>query len=119
MAPARMPCDELYVRLGDDEILVLDCREPEDWTRYGWHVPGALWMTFEEIVRDVVVLPDDELIVVCGCAPDGSDARRVCRLLQRLGFNVVCLEGGLQAWMIAGLPTDCHQDMANLASEAC
>lgn len=115
---ARMPCAELYVRLEDDEVLVLDCREHQDWLRYGQHVPGALWMTFEEILQDLSVLPDDELIVVCGCAPDGSDARRVCRLLHRLGFDVVCLDGGLQEWVTQGMPTDCHWSDA-LASEAC
>jgi rhodanese-related sulfurtransferase len=113
-----MACAELYVRLGDDEVLVLDCREPEDWLRCGLHVPGALWMTFEEILRDVAVLPDDELIVVCGCASDGSDARRVFRLLRRLGFNVVCLEGGLQEWLTQGLPTECRVSEV-MASEAC
>jgi rhodanese-related sulfurtransferase len=104
----RMPCTELYVRLGDDEILVLDCRDPADWDRYGLHIPGALRMTFEEILEDVEVLPDDELIVVVGCAQDGSDARRVCRLLQQRGLNAICLDGGLQAWVTSGLPTESH-----------
>ncbi|WP_425430118.1 rhodanese-like domain-containing protein [Cystobacter ferrugineus] len=119
MVDARMPCAELYVRLGDDEVLVLDCREPEDWIRYGLHVPGALWMPFEEILRDGAVLPDDELIVVCGCAPDGSDARRVCRLLLRLGFKAVCLEGGLQGWLNQGMPTEIHHASQVMASGAC
>ena len=119
MAPARLPCTELFVRLGDEEVLVLDCREPSDWERYGLHIPGALWMTFEEILRDLAVLPDDELIVVCGCAPDGSDAHRVCRLLQRHGLQVVCLDGGLQGWITHGLPVEQHHFAAAPASQAC
>jgi rhodanese-related sulfurtransferase len=114
----RMLCTELYVRLGDEEVLVLDCRAPEDWERYGLHIPGALWMTFEEILRDAAVLPDDELIVVCGCAGDGSDARRACRLLQQRGFNAIYLDGGLQAWLTHGLPTESHQEGAS-ASGSC
>jgi rhodanese-related sulfurtransferase len=110
-----MLCTELYVRLGDEEVLVLDCRTPEDWERYGLHIPGALWMTFEEILRDVQVLPDDELIVVCGCAQDGSDARRVCRMLQQRGFNAICLDGGLQGWMKHGLPTESHASSPSLS----
>ncbi|WP_343213347.1 rhodanese-like domain-containing protein [Archangium violaceum] len=109
MLDPRMPCTELYVRLGDEEVLVLDCRDPDDWVRYGLHIPGALWMPFEELLREAEVLPDDELIVVCGCAEDGSDARRACRLLQLRGRNAICLEGGLQAWITTGLPTESHE----------
>ena len=104
----RMPCTELFVRLGDEEVLVLDCRDPDDWARLAAHIPGSLWMPFEEILRDRGVLPDDELIVVCGCAPDGADASRVYRLLQRRGFQVVCLEGGLEGWLSQGLPVEHH-----------
>ena len=118
MLDPRMPCTELYVRLGDDEILVLDCRDPTDWDRYGLHIPGALRMTFEEVLEDVEVLPDDELIVVVGCAPDGSDARRVCRVLQQWGLNAICLEGGLQGWVTSGLPTESHDSGAS-ASRLC
>lgn len=108
MVDPRMPCTELYVRLGDEDVLVLDCRDPDDWSRYGLHIPGALWMPFEELLRDAEALPDDELIVVCGCAQDGSDARRACRLLQLRGRNAICLEGGLQGWITHGLPTESH-----------
>jgi rhodanese-related sulfurtransferase len=103
-----MPCTELYVRLGDEEVLVLDCRDPKDWECYGLHIPGALWMPFEEILLDARVLPDDELIVVYGSAPDGSDALRACRLLQQRGRRAVSLDGGLQAWVTYGLPTESH-----------
>jgi len=61
---------------------------------------------------------DDELIVVCGCAPDGSDARRVCRLLQQRGLSAVCLEGGLQGWLTHGLPTESHLP-GDSASDLC
>ncbi len=101
-------CTELFVRLGDDDVLVLDCRDVDAWTHYGLHIPGALWMPPEEILRDLFILPDDELIVVCGCAPDGSDMRRVCRLLRQAGREAVCLRGGLQAWITSGLPTERH-----------
>ncbi|MBM7115411.1 rhodanese-like domain-containing protein [Archangium primigenium] len=118
VAQVRLACRELFVRLGDEEVLVLDCRDPSDWERYGAHIPGALWMPFEELLQDLVILPDDELIVVCGCSPDGSDAHRVCRLLQRHGLQVVCLEGGLQGWLTEGLPVEEHYTEA-VASQAC
>lgn len=101
-------CAELYVRLGDDDVLVLDCRDVEDWAHHGLHIPGALWMTPEEILQELSMLPDDELIVVCGCSADGADVRRVCRMLRLRGRNAVCLHGGLQAWISSGLPTERH-----------
>ncbi len=101
-------CAELYVRLGDDEVLVIDCREASDWERYELHIPGALRMSVAEIARGLHMLPDDELIVLCGCSPDGMDMRRICRLLRMRGRNAVCLEGGLQAWVTGGFPTERH-----------
>ena len=59
----RIPCAELYLRLGDEDVLVLDCRSSRDWEQLEFHSPGALRMTPEEVVRDQGVLPVDELIV--------------------------------------------------------
>jgi hypothetical protein len=35
-------CRDLFLRLGDDELLVLDCREDGEWERYRFTIPGAL-----------------------------------------------------------------------------
>src|SRR5688572_16826584 len=70
----QMGCSELLRRLSDDEVLVLDCRGDRDWHRFEVHIPGALRVPLEELPDCAEVLPDDELIVVCDCSPDGSDA---------------------------------------------
>jgi rhodanese-related sulfurtransferase len=106
-------CRELFLRLGDDEVLVVDCRSYEDWERFELHIPGALWMPLSELDGDAHTLPDDELIVLCGSAADGSDTWRAYRLLQMRGREaVVCLEGGLQAWVTSGYPTERHGSRA-------
>ncbi len=99
-------CSELLMRLGDDELLVIDCRHPEDWSRLEVHIPGALRISVTELSDCAHVLPDDELIVLCGVAPDGADSRRAHRLLKLRGRDSVCLSGGLQAWLSAGYPTE-------------
>jgi rhodanese-related sulfurtransferase len=99
-------CRELFVRLGDDEVLVIDCRDEEHWVRYELQVPGALKMGIEEISEFAHALPDDELIVLCGCLPDGSDSRRALRLLTVRGRDAVFLRGGLPAWLSQGYPTE-------------
>lgn len=100
---------DLLVRLGDEEVLVLDCREEEDWECYQLHIPGALRMTLHELSESSHSLPDDELIVLCGASPDGGDARRAARLLRMRGRQAVTLSGGIQAWITAGYPVERHQ----------
>jgi rhodanese-related sulfurtransferase len=99
-------CRDLFTRLGDDELLVIDCREEEEWSYYELQIPGALKMSVMEIYECAHALPDDELIVLCGCAADGSDSRRAFRLLRLRGHDAVCLRGGLQAWITQGYPTE-------------
>lgn len=104
----RIPCAELYLRLGDDDVLVLDCRSPQDWEQVGLHIPGALRMTPEEVVQDLGILPDDELIVLCGCESDAEVVLRLCHLLLLRGRNAVILPGGIQTWVDEGFPTEQH-----------
>ncbi|MGQ0505458.1 MAG: rhodanese-like domain-containing protein [Myxococcaceae bacterium] len=111
MEPSITPND-LFLRLGDDELLVVDCREEDEWNTFGLHIPGALRMNVQEISESIQVLPDDELIVLCGSA-DGSEARRAYRLLSVAGREVVCLLGGLTAWVTGGFPTERHRRRVN------
>jgi rhodanese-related sulfurtransferase len=104
----QIPCAELYLRLGDEEVLILDCRAPAHWGRLEVHIPGALRMTPSEVVQHLTMLPDDELIVVCGCDLDEETAARVCRLLLLRGRNAVCLQGGIETWMAEGFPVESH-----------
>jgi rhodanese-related sulfurtransferase len=94
--------------LGDEDVLVVDCRDEQEWIHYQFHIPGALRMSYEELVQDARILPDDELIVLCGCAEGAEDMYRAYHWLRRRGLAVVCLEGGLQAWLSKGLPTESH-----------
>jgi rhodanese-related sulfurtransferase len=107
-----LECQELFSKLGDEEVLVLDCREQEDWFRFELHIPGALRMSLRELEVAAQSLPDDELIVLCGSAEDGSDVRRAYRLLQMRGRDSVCLSGGLMEWVRGGYPTERHASAA-------
>lgn len=101
-------CEELFSLLEDDELVVVDCRSDEAWESLPVHIPGALRMCLVDLYRSYQVLPDDELVVLCGSEPDGADARRACRMLRLRGRQAVCLKGGMKAWVDAGLPTDSH-----------
>jgi rhodanese-related sulfurtransferase len=99
-------CRDLFVRLGDDEILVIDCRDEDEWSCYELQIPGALKMTVSELFEFADALPDDELIVLCDFSQDGVDSRRAARLLRLRGRDAVCLRGGLRAWISQGYPTE-------------
>lgn len=114
MAP-HIDCEELYERLGEDELLVVDCREEAEWRLYAVHLPGALRIPLSQISEAASALPDDELIVVCGADPSGADAALAARQLLPRGLQAVYLEGGIQAWVSAGLPVEPHGAGAELS----
>ena len=114
----RIPCAELYLRLGDDDVLVLDCRSPQDWEQLEFHIPGALRMTPEEVVQDQGVLPDDELIVLCGCESDVDAVLRLCQLLLLRGRNAVFIPGGIHTWVSEGFPTERHRSRPHVSVNA-
>ena len=102
-----LDCRELFARLGEEEILVVDCRiEATAADVNEVQVPGALRMSFNDLSRACHILPDDELIVLCGAAVDHSDARRAYRLLRMRGRNAAILQGGIREWIGRGYLTE-------------
>ncbi|MGA9522626.1 MAG: rhodanese-like domain-containing protein [Myxococcaceae bacterium] len=91
--------------LGDDEVVVVDCRSRDEWGFLPQKIPGALRMGLEEILDSPHALPDDELIVLCD-GTDGARARRAWRALLLAGRTAVCLRGGLREWIRRGYPTE-------------
>jgi rhodanese-related sulfurtransferase len=99
-------CRELFARLGEDELLVIDCRSREDWNLFDLQIPGALALSLEELLQGASALPDDELLVLCDTSPHQAQARTAFGILRAHGLTPVILQGGLLAWLTAGLPTE-------------
>lgn len=104
----RIDARDLFLRLGDDELLVIDCRSDEAWESQPLHIPGAMRMTYAELCEAVHILPDDELIVLCAGEGEDEDAQQALRVLRLRGREAVCLQGGLSAWMEQGYPVERH-----------
>ena len=98
----------------DPGTLVVDVRDAAD-TRDGM-IPGALNVSLGMLpVRADVELPEAwrhpslqdhtrPIITTCALGPNGA---RGARDLNEMGFsNVSYLEGGMEAWVAAGLPTE-------------
>ena len=94
--------DELFRRLRDEEVLVLDVRPAAEYAAA--HIPGAINVPHDQLAARLAELPGDVDIVAycrgryCVFAPDAV------RLLRARGFSARLLAGGLPDWRLAGLP---------------
>jgi rhodanese-related sulfurtransferase len=98
--------------LAAGELLLVDIREPVEWEQ---HIAGALQVPrgLIEFVADPAsprhnadLEPTRRVIVYCASGARGALATRT---LQNMGFeHVANLDGGLKAWIAAGLPVVEH-----------
>ena len=84
--------------------LVLDVREPEEFTGDLGHVEGSLLVPLDALERRLPKLAgytDREVVVVCRA---GARSATAGAILCRAGFRrVLNLNGGMLAWRAAGL----------------
>lgn len=86
------------------ELVVLDVRTPEEFA--AGHLEGAIMIDFysPDFATDIAELDRDvPYLLYCRSGNRSSQARA---LMADLGFSDVAdLDGGIQAWAAAGLPT--------------
>ena len=84
-------------RLGNnDGLFLLDVREPNEYAE--WHIENSVNIPLGELAKEETLnyIPKaKEIITIC---PHGNRATDGKYLLQRYGYNVKVLEGGLRAW---------------------
>jgi rhodanese-related sulfurtransferase len=86
--------------LVDDGALLVDVREPREWT--AGHAPTARHIPLSQLPSRMQELPRGRrLVTVCR---SGARSRRAAALLTRDGRQVTNLSGGMAAWAAAGLP---------------
>jgi rhodanese-related sulfurtransferase/predicted transcriptional regulator len=94
--------DELFRRLRDGQVLVLDVRPEAEYA--AGHIPGAVNVPHDQLAARLAELPAGAEIVAycrgryCVFAPDAV------RLLRAHGYAARPLNGGLPDWRLAGLP---------------
>ncbi|AUV83807.1 sulfurtransferase [Salinigranum rubrum] len=111
--------ETVQAALEDDDVAVLDTREPHEWEE--GHLPGAVQLDWRELVDDDSrgLKPDDELEAIL--ADHGVDrekrvllycntARRISHtyvVLRHLGYeDVMFYEGSLTEWEARGAPLE-------------
>ena len=87
----------------DDDVVVLDVREQDEWADS--RIAGAEYLGRGVIERDIEEEypdTDQELILYCG---GGYRSALAADNLQKMGYhNVKSLAGGFRSWTEAGLP---------------
>lgn len=87
----------------DGETLILDIREDSDFK--GGHLINAMHMPLGQIekrINEISPFKSKPVIAVC---ETGMRSQRVCRTLQKQGFeNLYNLSGGMGAWSKANMP---------------
>jgi rhodanese-related sulfurtransferase len=85
--------------------ILLDVREPEEFTGELGHIQGALLVPLDALERRLPKLAgyvDRDVVVVCRAGARSASAGAI---LRRAGFQrVINLDGGMLAWTEEGLP---------------
>ncbi len=113
--PATKPAEVQHRRSQERNILVIDVRDAADIALTG-RIPGAVNISYGALTYKADQGVPEEwrdprlqdrtrpIITNCTLGPLGALG---AKLLQDMGFtNVVFVEGGIQAWKDAGLPTE-------------
>ncbi len=80
----------------NDGLFLLDVREPNEYSE--WHIDNSVNIPLGELAKQETLdkIPKDkEVVTIC---PHGNRATIGKYIMQRYGYNVKVLEGGLMAW---------------------
>ena len=80
--------------------ILLDVRTPQEYKEY--HIGGAQLIPLNELSEKLKRIPHDR-DVVCVCA-SGSRSSSAARKLEKEGYRVSNMKGGMARWMRSGLP---------------
>lgn len=86
-------------RLGRGDAVLLDVREQEEWL--AGHAPAATHVPMSQLHSRLAELPRDRpLLAICRT---GNRSGQVAADLRRVGYEIENVEGGIKAWVKAGL----------------
>jgi len=87
---------------GRTDAVMLDVREDDEWA--SGHIRGAVHIPLAEVPGRLDELdPDHELYVVCHSS---GRSMRVLQYLAQVGYDGICVRGGMLAWQQHGKPVE-------------
>lgn len=103
--PPAVSAKSVYGTLGlTDSPVLIDVRSEEQRAAQPHVIPGALCRQAQDVQQWVQTLTYNCGVIVYSARSDGKD-RLVADALSSLGRVARHLEGGLEAWLLAGYPT--------------
>jgi rhodanese-related sulfurtransferase len=101
----------------DQEVLVIDVRQPLDMLGDSVIIPGAQWFAPEVVRANPSLLPKErDLVVYCTC-PSDKTSRMILHRALAMGFlRIKFLKGGLNGWRLKGFPVEPYTKSFHLNS---
>ncbi|HEX4933045.1 MAG TPA: rhodanese-like domain-containing protein [Gemmatimonadaceae bacterium] len=94
------PEETMRLREADPDLVLLDCREPNEWNL--GHVPGAVFIPRGILESNVEAAVPRTARVVIYCASGNRSALATETLLQMGYTDVASMSGGIRGWVAAG-----------------
>ena len=99
----------------NQEVLVIDVRQPLDMLADSEIIPGAKRLDPKEVRENPSIVPSGkDLIVYCTCASEKTSRDILRRALARQFSQIKFLKGGLAAWKAKGYPVEAYEKAFHL-----
>jgi rhodanese-related sulfurtransferase len=107
LEPLWIEIDELRHRLASgDPVVLIDVRQPEEFTAPPGHLPGALNVPLTDLAGRVDGVATHRGLIVLVCKTDRRSAK-AAEMLHAAGLgNVAILCGGTDGWYHQALPLE-------------
>jgi rhodanese-related sulfurtransferase len=111
--------EALHVLLASNqEVLVIDVRQPLDLLGDSVIIAGAQWLAPDEVRANPSLLPKErDLIVYCTCPSDKTSRIILRRALAKGFLRIKLLKGGLDSWRANGFPVEPYKKPFHLDSD--
>jgi rhodanese-related sulfurtransferase len=105
-SPGWIEIAELWRRLEAGGVLLVDVRQPEEYTSPPGHLPGAINVPLGDLSTQMGDLAARRQPIVVVCKTDRRSARAASELTAAGLREVAVLRGGTDAWHAQGLPLE-------------
>lgn len=99
-------------------VLMVDVRNANEVAQQAYDVKNIINIPLDNLETNMNKIPKDkQVILVC---QSGNRSGKAYELLKKEGFtNIANMEGGMKAWIEAGLPTKSNEALVNGDKKAC
>jgi len=87
-----------------ENVMLIDVRDPDELVEQSYDVKNIINIPIDSLESKLMSIPKDKQVILA--CRNGGRSQTAFDLLKERGFtNIANMEGGMNAWMEAGLPT--------------